>query len=66
MSTHPVLDVDLDAFERAMTNAPPRTPDDQTVLVDGRRLDSPESVVDWLVEIGSMTRAEAQEFLAHR
>lgn len=34
-------------------NAPPPTPDDVTVLFDGRRLDSKEKVLEWLAEIES-------------
>lgn len=59
-----VRTIDLEEFNRAMAAAPPPTPDDQTLLRDGRRLDSKEKVVAWLVEIGRMTPEEAAEFEA--
>ena len=37
-------------FER-MRNAPPPTDDDVAVLLDGRRLDSREKVLEWLAEV---------------
>lgn len=59
-----VRTIDLEEFNRAMAAAPPPTPDDQSLLRDGRRLDSKEKVVAWLVEIGHMTPEEAAEFEA--
>jgi hypothetical protein len=34
-----------------MAHAPPATPDDVTVLIDGRRLDTKEKVLAWLAEV---------------
>jgi len=34
-----------------MRHAAPSTPDDVTILWDGRRLDSREAVMEWLAEI---------------
>jgi hypothetical protein len=59
-----VRTIDLEEFNRTMAAAPPPTPDDQTLLRDGRRLDSKEKVVAWLVEVGHMTPEEAAEFEA--
>jgi hypothetical protein len=43
-------------IERVRHAAPP-TPDDVTILWDGRRLDSRESVMEWLAEV-EVRRAE--------
>ncbi len=40
-----------------MSHAAPPTPDDVTVLWDGRRLDSREAVMEWLAEV-DVQRAE--------
>ncbi|HXH57437.1 hypothetical protein [Iamia sp.] len=54
-----IIEVDIDEVDRVLRNAPPPTPDDQSLLWDGRRLDSPEKYVAWLVEIGDMTPGAA-------
>lgn len=66
MNDRPVIDVDIDEVNRLLRNAPPPTSDDQSLLWDGTRLDSPEKVVAWLVDIGDMTPEAAAEFLANR
>jgi hypothetical protein len=40
-----------------MRHARPSTPDDVTILWDGRRLDSREAVMEWLAE-AEVARAE--------
>jgi hypothetical protein len=42
-----------------MHSAEPPTEDDVTVLLDGRRLDSRESVESWLRELEALRRLEA-------
>lgn len=54
--------VDWEALKRQLVAAPPATADDQTLLRDGRRLDSKERVLAWLVEIGHLTPEEAAGF----
>lgn len=66
MSDQHVREVDIDEVNRALREAPPPTPDDQSLLWDGTRLDSAEKVVAWLVDIGDMTPEAAEEFLANR
>lgn len=66
MADPDVIDIDIDEVNRDLQNAPPPTPDDQSLLRDGRRLDSAEKVVAWYVEVGAMTPGEAEEFLANR
>jgi len=39
-------------------HAAPRTPDDVTVLADGRRLDTPEKVRAWVDEVNAGRAAE--------
>lgn len=41
-----------------MRNAPPRTSDDVSITMDGRRLDSPEKVRAWLAEINAQFAQE--------
>jgi hypothetical protein len=43
-----------------MRNAPPATPDDVTVLLDGRRIDSRESALAWLAELAAEREAAGE------
>ncbi len=36
-----------------LRNAPPATPDDVTILWDGRRIDSREAALAWLAEMAA-------------
>lgn len=65
MSDQHVREVDIDEVNRPARGSAP-TPDDQSLLWDGTRLDSAEKVVAWLVDIGDMTPEAAEEFLANR
>jgi hypothetical protein len=49
MAAKPVLTAE-ELFER-VRNAGPPTPDDVTILWDGRRIDSREAATEWLAEI---------------
>jgi hypothetical protein len=42
-----------------MRHAAPSTPDDVTILGDGRRLDSREAAMEWLAEIDAKRAEEA-------
>lgn len=42
-----------------MRHARPPTPDDVTILWDGRRLDSREAVMEWLAEVEAKRAEEA-------
>jgi len=42
-----------------MRHAAPATPDDVTILWDGRRLDSREAVMEWLAEVDAKRAEEA-------
>ncbi|WP_262322720.1 hypothetical protein [Acidiferrimicrobium sp. IK] len=42
-----------------MRHAAPPTPDDVTTLWDGRRLDSRDAVMEWLVEVDAKRAEEA-------
>jgi len=42
-----------------MGHAAPPTPDDVTILWDGRRLDSREAAMDWLAEVDATRAADA-------
>jgi hypothetical protein len=55
MAAQPVMTAE-DWFE-GMRHAGPPTPDDVTILWDGRRLDSREAVMEWLAEV-DVKRAE--------
>jgi hypothetical protein len=41
----------LDELSRDLRGAEPATADDVTILLDGRRIDSKEKVLEWLAEI---------------
>jgi hypothetical protein len=47
-----------EVIERIRHAAPP-TPDDVSILWDGRRLDSREAVMEWLVEVEAKRAEEA-------
>ncbi len=47
-----------EVIERMRRSAPP-TPDDVTILWDGRRLDSREAVMEWLAEVDAKRAEEA-------
>ncbi len=55
MAAQPVMTAE-EWFE-GMRQARPPTPDDVTILWDGRRLDSREAVMEWLAEV-ELKRAE--------
>jgi hypothetical protein len=55
VDAQPVVSAE-ELFER-MRHAPPPTPDDVTILWDGRRLDSREAVLEWVAEV-EVKRAE--------
>ncbi len=42
-----------------MRRAAPSTPDDVTILWDGRRLDSREAVMEWLAEVDAKRAEQA-------
>jgi hypothetical protein len=42
-----------------MRHAAPPTPDDVSILWDGRRLDSREAVMEWLAEVEARRAEEA-------
>jgi len=42
-----------------MRHAAPPTPDDVTILWDGRRLDSREAAMEWLAEVDAKRAEEA-------
>lgn len=46
-----VLPITLDEIQAALEKAPPRTPDDVSITLDGRRLDSKEAVLAWCAEV---------------
>lgn len=57
MAAEPVMTAE-EWFE-GMRDARPPTPDDVTILWDGRRLDSREAVMEWLVEVDAKRAEEA-------
>jgi hypothetical protein len=61
MAAQPVLTAE-ELFERVRHAAPP-TPDDVTILWDGRRLGSREAVMEWLAEL-EVQRAEEAAAIA--
>lgn len=63
MPAKPVITAE-ELFER-VRNAPPPTPDDVTILWDGRRLDSRESVMEWLAEVDAKRAEEAATNAKH-
>ncbi len=44
-------------FLAHLAAAPPPTPDDVSILFDGRRLDSKEAVLEWLAEVEADRKA---------
>ena len=57
MAAQPVLTAE-ELIERVRDAGPP-TPDDATILWDGRRLDSREAVMEWLAEVDTARAEEA-------
>ena len=57
MAAQPVMTAE-ELIERVCQGAPP-TPDDVTILWDGRRLDSREAVMEWLTEVAAKRAEEA-------
>ena len=49
MDAQPIMSAE-ELIERVRHAGPP-TPDDVTILWDGRRLDSREAVMEWLAEV---------------
>lgn len=47
-----------DEFERRVRAASPRTSDDVSITMDGRRLDSKEAVLAWWAEVAPEVEAE--------
>lgn len=45
------IHVDADEFQARMRAAAPRTADDVSITVDGRRLDSRQAVLEWIAEL---------------
>ncbi len=50
----------LEELVKRLENAPPPNPDDCTILLDGRRLDSREAVMSWIGE-DALVRLEIGE-----
>lgn len=59
MAAEPVMTAE-EWFE-GMRDALPPTPDDVTILWDGRRLDSREAVMEWLAEVDAKRAEEAAD-----
>jgi hypothetical protein len=57
IAAQPVLTAEK-LIERVRNFGPP-TPDDVTILLDGRRLDSREAVMEWLAEVEASRAEEA-------
>jgi hypothetical protein len=57
MASQPVMTAEQ--WLEGMRHAPPPTPDDVTILWDGRRLDSREAVMEWLTEVEAKRAEEA-------
>jgi hypothetical protein len=51
MAAKPVLTAE--ELAEALRDAPPSTPDDVTILSDGRRIDSREAAIAWLEELAA-------------
>ncbi|MBV9004061.1 MAG: hypothetical protein JO286_04890 [Solirubrobacterales bacterium] len=51
MSAEPVMTVE--ELAEALCHAPPPTPDEVTILRDGRRIDSRESAMAWLADLAA-------------
>ncbi len=57
MAAEPVMTAE--EWFAGMRHALPPTPDDVTILWDGRRLDSREAVMEWLAEVEAKRAEEA-------
>jgi hypothetical protein len=57
MAAQPVMTAE--EWCEGMRHARPPTPDDVTILWDGRRLDSREAVMEWLAEVQAKRAEEA-------
>ena len=57
MAAQPAMSAE-ELIER-VRHAPPPTSDDVTISLDGRRLDSREAVMEWLVEVDAKRAEEA-------
>jgi len=51
MAVQPMMTAE--ELAEALRHAPPPTPDDVTILRDGRRIDSRESAMAWLAELAA-------------
>lgn len=51
MAVQPVMTAE--ELAEALRHASPSTPDDVTILPDGRRIDSRESAMAWLTELAA-------------
>lgn len=59
-----VIRMSLEEFERGFAGPP--TPDDVSITVDGRRLDSKEAVLAWWADVAAEIEAEEVAKLAAR
>lgn len=57
--------IDFDTFDRHTAALPPPSDDDVSITTDGRRLDTVDKWVDFLVEVGDLTPQAAEEFRAN-
>ena len=57
MAAQPVMSAE-ELIER-VRQAPPPSPDDVTITLDGRRLDSRQAVLEWLAEVEAKRTEEA-------
>lgn len=57
MAAQPVRTVEEVA--EGLRHAPPPTPDDVTILWDGRRIDSKEAALQWIAELEAECAAHA-------
>jgi hypothetical protein len=48
---HEVLPITIEEMQAALDDAEPRTPDEVSITLDGRRLDSKEAVLEWWAEV---------------
>ena len=60
MGTRIPLTITRAELEERFRDLPPPTPDDVSITLDGRRLDSPEKVRQFLVEVAAIREAEQE------